>query len=225
MGPKQGRKVFTLQTLPNLESGNPFSGSVGEAAGFSLHAGVATNANEREKLERLCRYITRPAVSTKRLSMTRNGRVRYELKTPWRNGTTHVIFEPLDFISRLVSLVPKPRINLTRFHGVFASNSQYWMLVTPAKRGRGKTVIALNNQTHAEKRASMTWAKRLKRVFNIDIETCSECGGDVKIIASIEDPAVIQKILAHLDGSANSAETELLPGCRSPPSLPAGLFA
>ena len=87
VGPQQGRKVFTLQTLPNHESDTPFSSSVGEAAGFSLHAGVATNANEREKLERLCRYITRPAVSTKRLSMTRNGRVRYELKTPWRDGT------------------------------------------------------------------------------------------------------------------------------------------
>jgi hypothetical protein len=45
--------------------------------------------------------------------------IRYELKTPWRNGTTHVIFEPLDFISRLVALVPKPHVNLTRFHGVF----------------------------------------------------------------------------------------------------------
>ena len=128
---------------------------MGEVAGFSLHAGVATNANEREKLERLCRYITRPAVSSKRLSMT-------------RNGTTHVIFEPLDFISRLVSLAPKPRVNLTRFHGVFASNSQYRVLVTPAKRGRGKTVKALNDQTPAEKQA-MTWAKRLKRVFDIDI--------------------------------------------------------
>ena len=84
IGPHQGRKVFTLQTLPSLESDNPFSGSVGEAAGFSLHAGVATKANDRAKLERLCRYITRPAISTKRLSMTRNGRVRYELKTPWR---------------------------------------------------------------------------------------------------------------------------------------------
>lgn len=41
----------------------------------------------------------------------------YELKTLWRNGTTHVIFEPLDFISRLVSQVPRPRVNLTRFHG------------------------------------------------------------------------------------------------------------
>jgi uncharacterized membrane protein len=86
--------------------------------------------------------------------------VRYELKTPWRNGTTHVIFEPLDFIARLVALVPKPRVNLTRFHGIFAPNSKYRALVTPAKRGRGKTVKALNDQTPAEKRASMTWAKR-----------------------------------------------------------------
>ena len=47
LGPQQGCKVFTLQTLPDLESDNPFSSSVGEVAGFSLHAGVATKANER----------------------------------------------------------------------------------------------------------------------------------------------------------------------------------
>jgi len=222
VGPQQGRKVFTLQTLPDCESDNQFVSMVGDVSGFSLHAGVATKANERTKLERLCRYITRPAVSTNRLSMTRNGRVRYELKTPWRNGTTHVIFEPLDFISRLVSLVPKPRVNLTRFHGVFAPNSKCRALVTPAKRGRGKTVKALNVQTPAEKRASVTWAQRLKRVFNIDIETCCECGGNVRIIASIEDPAVIQKILAHLDDNAISAITAPLPDCRASPTV--GLF-
>jgi len=49
--------------------------------------------------------------------------VRYELKTPYRNGTTHVIFEPLDFIARLAALVPKPGVNRTRLHGVFAPNS------------------------------------------------------------------------------------------------------
>ena len=48
-------------------------------------------------LERLCRYITRPAVSTKRLSLTRYGKLRYVLKTSYGDGTTHVIFEPLDF--------------------------------------------------------------------------------------------------------------------------------
>jgi len=80
------------------------------------------------------------------------------------------------------------------------------------------------DQTPAEKRASMTWAQRLKRVFNIDIETCSECGCDVRIIASIEDPAVIQKILAHLENTASSAATALLPDCRASPGLPKDLF-
>jgi len=223
VGPQQGRKVLTLQTLPDYESENLSSISLGETAGFSLHAGVATRANERARLERLCRYITRPAVSTKGLSLTRNGQVRYELKTPWHNGTTHVIFEPLDFISKLVSLVPKPRVNLTRFHGVFAPNSKHRAQVTPARRGKVKKIRSLDeNQTPAERRAAMTWAQRLKRVFDIDIETCSECGSDVRIIASIEDPAVIQKILAHLDDNTTSAAPALLPDCRASPT--AGLF-
>ena len=68
--------------------------------GFSLHAGVAARADQRKKVERLCRYIARPAVSEQRLSLTPTGKVRYELKTPFRNRTTHVIFEPLDFIAR-----------------------------------------------------------------------------------------------------------------------------
>ena len=55
----------------------------------------------------------------------------------------------------------------------------------------------------------LTWAKRLKRVFNIDIESCEKCGGAVKIIASIEDPAIIQKVLAHLDAIAASVGTRL----------------
>jgi hypothetical protein len=141
--------VLTLQTLPDCEAENPLAGTVGTVAGFSLHAGVAARANERDKLERLCRYIARPAVSTKRLSLTCNGQVRYELKTPWRNGTTHVIFEPLDFmyrmygmpraqgcagaaIARLVALVPKPRVHLTRFHSAgesdrtFCAKSRQW---------------------------------------------------------------------------------------------------
>ena len=103
--------------------------------------------------------------------MTRNGRVRYELKTPWRNGTAHVLFEPLGFIAQLVALVPKPRVNLTRFHGVFAPNSKYRSMVTPARRGKRKKYHSADeaDQTPAEKQASKTWAKRLKRVFNLDI--------------------------------------------------------
>ncbi len=68
----------------------------------------------------------------------------------------------------------------------------------------------------------MTWSQRLRRVFNIDIETCSECGGAVKVIACIEDPVVIAKILTHLDEKAASAGKGLLPESRAPPH--AGLF-
>jgi hypothetical protein len=63
-------------------------------------------------------------VNEGRLSLTAQSRVRYALKTPYRDGTTHVVFEPLDFLARLAALVPKPRVYLTRYHGVFAPHSR-----------------------------------------------------------------------------------------------------
>ena len=113
VGPQQGRKVFTLQTLPAYEE--PCDAGVGKVAGLSLHAGVVARADQRQKLERLCRCINRPAIAEQRLSLTPNGRVRYQLQTPYRDGTTYVIFEPLDFIARLAALVPKPLLHLTTF--------------------------------------------------------------------------------------------------------------
>jgi hypothetical protein len=66
---------------------------VAQCAGFSLHAGVAAEDSQRDKLERLCRYISRPAVAIERSSRLPDGRIRYTLKTPYRDGTTHVLFE------------------------------------------------------------------------------------------------------------------------------------
>jgi hypothetical protein len=63
------------------------------------------------------------------------------------DSATHGIFEPLDFITKLAALVPKPRVNLTRFHGVFAPNSKYRAEVTPAKRGKGNQAQAQGNET------------------------------------------------------------------------------
>lgn len=223
VGPQQGRKVLTLQTLPAQANDARHSERVAKLAGFSLHAGVCAEAHQRAKLERLCRYITRPAVSEQRIAFTPGGNIRYELKTPYRDGTTHVIFEPLDFIARLAALIPPPRVNLTRYHGVFAPNSHYRALVTPGKRGRRQQGKASDEpQTPTERRAAMTWAQRLKRVFHIDIETCLQCGGPVKVIASIEDPAVIQKILDHLKQKGETQDAVRLPDARAPPQ--ASLF-
>ena len=213
MGPHQGRQAFTLQTLP-ARTDECDARQVANAAGFSLHAAVAAEADERQKLERVCRYIARPAVSTERLSLTNQGHIRYALKTPYRDGTTHVIFEPLDFMARLAALVPKPRVNLTRFHGVFAPNSHLRAQVTPGKRGRRAGEEA--GRAISAGQAAMTWGQRLKRVFKIDIETCRHCGGAVKVIACIEDPVVIKQILEHLERRARQPPA-MTPLARAPP--------
>ena len=109
VGPQVERKVFTLQTLPGCDE--PYDDGVGKVAGLSLHAGVVASADERKKLERLCRHLSRPVVSEKRLSLTKNGIVRYQLKRPYRDGTTRVIFVPLHFIARLAASKSKPLPN------------------------------------------------------------------------------------------------------------------
>jgi hypothetical protein len=123
-------------------------------------------------------------------------------------------------MARLAALVPRPRVNLTRYHGVFAPNSPHRAWVTKAGRGRGanrKVSEEGEEDTPAARRSAMSWAQRLKRVFRVDVETCQACGGAVKIIASIEAPVVIQKILAHLEQATPVREVVQLPGPRAPP--------
>jgi hypothetical protein len=122
----------------------------------------------------------------------------------------------LNFMAKLTALVPKPRVNLTRFFGLFAPNSQYRMTIAQEKKAQSRTTSDKGNKTVIEKRHSMTWAKRLKRVFNIDIETCEACQGQVKIIACIEDPEIIKKILNHLKSNEEKADGKL-PQVRAPP--------
>lgn len=210
-GPREGQKVFTLQTLPPDASRS--SANVAESSGFSLHAGVAAEGGEREKLEHLARYIARPPIATERLALTDGGYIRYTLKTPYRDGTTHVIFEPMDFIARLAALVPKPRAHLTRYHGVFAPHSGLREQVVPRRNAEaGQTS---SERIEVVRHRAMTWAKRLKRVFAIEIERCRRCGGQLRVIASIEDETVIERILDHL-GSKSEA-LNLSHASRAPP--------
>jgi hypothetical protein len=197
-GPREGQKVFTLQTLP-AEPDEPRR-EVAESSGFSLHAGIAAKASQRDKLEHLARYVSRPPIATERLSLTEGGLVRLALKTAYRDGTTHVIFEPEDLIARLAALVPKPRAHLTRYHGVFAPASPDRSRVVPRTGGVVSNEGQGGEPSDTDRQRSLTWAQRLKRLFAIDIETCWRCGGQLKVIASIEDPPVIERILAHLVG-------------------------
>lgn len=200
MGPRRGQKVFTLQSVPAAPVEAQKKG-VAQAGGFSLHAGIGIEAGQRGKLERLCRYVSRPAVSEDRLALTERGEVHVQLKTAYRDGTTHILLEPLDFLARLAALVPPPRTHLTRYHGVFAPASALRAEITPSGRGRGGRQRAATEPATEQpvaKRAAMTWMQRLRRVFAIEIERCGRCGGKLRVIASIEEPLLIERILAHV---------------------------
>jgi putative transposase len=165
--------------------------------GFSLHAGVRCAADQRQALEHLCRYITRTAIANERLSVNHAGQVVLKLKTPYRDGTSHIVMSPLEFMQRLAALVPRPRLHLIRFHGVLAPHARLRAAIVPIP-APPTTAHATDCEHAPGASARMSWARLLKRVFDIDIERCPRCGGNLKIIAAIEESAVIERILTHL---------------------------
>jgi len=172
-----------------------------QLTGFSLHAAVYCAPWERGKLEKLIRYVTRPAVAENRLKLTPSGEVIYKLKTKYTDGTSHLIFSGVEFVEKLASLVPPPRIHLTRFHGCLAPNSKIRSQIVPKKEEpipesaepEGK---AGDNKPKKTKRYS--WAELLARTFNIDTKHCHDCGREMKIIAAILEFKAINKILTHM---------------------------
>ena len=118
-------------------------------------------------------------------------------------------------MARVAALVPTPRVNLTRYHGVFAPNHRWREQVTLARHGRSKTQSS--DEPAPARHVAMTWAQRLKRVFKIDILTCEHCGGAFKVSESIEDPAVIKENLNHLARRAEAATPVFRHFARAPP--------
>ncbi len=211
-GPRAGQKVLTVQ------GGRPRDADLkqhlcADIDGFSLHAAVRCGADDRQSLEQLCRYITRPALANERVQTNAAGQVVLKLKTPWRDGTTHLVMSPLEFMQRLAALVPRPRLHLIRFHGVLAPNAKLRSKVVPQQPEppAQATQPAVCEAGCAHHRAvRLSWAKLLKRVLEIDMEHCPNCGGQLKIIAVILEAPVIEKILTHLGLQA-----------RAPPRAPA----
>jgi hypothetical protein len=196
-GPNKGKKAFTLHAVPDQDH-EQLKGLVANISGFSLHAGVAVVGNDRKGLERIARYIARPPIALDRLSVNSKGQVIYRLKKPFSDGSTHIIMQPLELIEKLAALVPRPRIHLTRFHGVLGPHYKFRSLIV------SKPQPVTDDQPEKpsiepQSKGKIAWARLLKRVFDIDMETCNVCGAKMRIVAAIEDPPIIRKILNHLD--------------------------
>src|ERR687895_325868 len=140
------------------------------------HAEVRCAAHQRKKLEHLCRYIPRPAIANERLKRNRAGDVVLQLKTPYQDGTTHIVMSPLEFMQRLAALVPRPRLHLIRFHGVLGPNAKLRSKIIPSPPEHATETSGEGSHAQCAP-ARISWARLLKHVFDVDVEHCPNCGG------------------------------------------------
>ena len=120
LGPRAGARVRRRGREPDIGGVTSRGPRQARLDGFDLHANVWLSANDRAGLERLARYVLRPPLAQDRLRLRPDGRVVVELKTPWRDGTTALVFEPLELLEKLAAITPRPEVNLIICHGVLA---------------------------------------------------------------------------------------------------------
>ena len=181
-------------------------------AGFDLHANVAVPGRDRARREQLCRYLLRPAVAQDRLGLLADGRVVLTLKTAWADGTRQLVFEPLELLEKLAALTPRPRINLVLYHGVLAPHARWRARVVAygAPPGEAAPAASSPDQATDEPAAARSrhwaWADLMRRAFDIDVLACPRCGGRLRLLGTVEDPAAIEAIVAALAMSRDRAD-------------------
>lgn len=125
LGRRAGARVLRLGRAPDAPWVTSSGPRQAHLEGFDLHANLLVPADDRARLEQLCRYLLRPPVAQDRLRLTGDGRIRLELKSAWHDGTGHLLFEPLELLEKLAALTPRPRVNLVLYHGVLAPHARW----------------------------------------------------------------------------------------------------
>jgi hypothetical protein len=205
LGSRAGARVRRLgdaRDTATVTSRGPRQAHLG---GFDLHANVRVSANDRAGVERLCRYVLRPPFAQERLRLRHDGRVALELKTAWHDGTRELVFEPLEFLERLAAMTPRPETNLLICHGVLAPRARwrervvaYGRVLPEPTAAAAPLAAGLDDAGVKPTPRAWSWAALMHRAFAIDVLACAHCGGRLRLIATLHDPAVIRKILAHL---------------------------
>jgi hypothetical protein len=202
-GPRTGQRVRRIGEEPDEIGKAPKRKRHARYQGFDLHAGAPTKPEERDRLERMLRYLLRPPIAESRLRELPDGNILLTQKTKWSDGTTALVFHPLELLERLAAIIPRPQINMLIYHGLLAPSAKWRSRVVAYKR----PVVQEENsdsecddavEPHPPKPRYYAWAELMRRTFGYDVMTCLECGGRMKLIAMIEDPTVIAKILSHL---------------------------
>jgi hypothetical protein len=251
LGERAGQLLLRVGTTPE-RGAEPAPDSSGGSSiptpgyGFDLHAGVRISAGERKALERLCRYVARGPIAGERLSLGPDGTVVYRLRRPWRDGTVRLVFEPHDFISKVLPLMWAPYVNRVRYFGILAPNARLRGRVVPdpsaagagprrarrprqlALRGTGKAARAAGARREDQRRAARrpdepprhryTWSELIARSFAHGAR-CPRClRGQLRVVATVTNPAAIDALLGAV--GIRSPEVPRSHPPRAPPRAP-----
>ena len=137
----------------------------------------------------------------------------FKLKSPWSDGTAFLILSPHEILEKLAAIVPPPRSNNIRYHGVLAPNSKLRKQIVPFSAEEDKNH---ERKKTVSTRYRLTWAALLARVFKIQVDVCPVCGSKMKIIAFITEPASIER---YLEGLGLPTTSLPVAPARSPPPL------
>ena len=164
-------------------------------------------AGKRERLERPCRYVTRPPLAQDRLSVTERGDVVYRFRHPWKNGRTAVVLDPMTFLSRLAAQVHPPRRHGLTYHGVLAPAAARRDEIVPGYDEEAERDRCRHSPRKSDEGAPpppkrlrperYSWAELMQRTFAIDVLLCS-CGARRRVLSLVCDPAQIRRVLEHL---------------------------
>ncbi len=215
-GARAGQATLRLLSS-NIGSSQGQGGTVAnepaaEVRGVNVHAKQVIDGRDRPKVERLCKYVTRPPVAQDRLELQDDGRVLLSLKKVWRDGTRALLFEPHDLLTRLVAAVPPPRLHMLRYFGVLSSHSSLRAEVVPSPPldpTRCKPPPAVGDQLPLLERPEVTpldddkpkrsrsrWGWLLKRTFSHDVDHCARCGGPMRWVEAATAPNDVARLLA-----------------------------
>jgi len=170
-------------------------------SGLSVNADQLVMPHERQRLERLARYLTRPALSVGSVRLAEDGRVVVETPPDPRTGESIKRLDVLDWIHAITSQIPDARSHLTRSYGRYANRVR-------GSRRESDTTLEPEAEPAFSKARRASWARLLKRIFEVDPMLCPRCGSELAVVAAITEPDVIDRILRHIAGGGGDDPIE-----------------
>jgi hypothetical protein len=173
----------------------------------------------------------RPPIAQDRLRLTGDGQIVLQLRRRWSDGTTHLLFDPIELLERLAALTPRPRVNLVLCYDVLGARARWRPRIVgsapapapggteragpcepphdagegsaPAKRPPDDARAAAeftgaDLKVRARQGGGQLWADLMRRTFGFDVLECPRCGARMRLVGTIEQRAVIDRILRHL---------------------------